>query len=500
MSFHHFLSPTYFSARNRLSQVLVIGAVIIVITVSWAALMPIIEWVKAELSPRMSSSESLKNSVVIDIPNLNSDDFEEIRARPQRVLVYQTKPTLELIGRGVSITWAKPLGSSSTQSSSRPGSLTVGVFPKYVDRVFRVDSVGEFLVESPSMMLLLRDLLFSARGEAIRAELIVLKEEVSTRWQRIWPLLTTSLSQHLRSQDLAQITGDPVIISRIKQSLMNEIQTHIEFEGMGARLAKLPEVNELVSLATEEMNITQLREKTVKGLLTQTHIEAKRSKRVIVDLWREDRLLSDSTACLFKGAKRYHWGAKLLGYIYKTDHSRLCTSLSASTSRTLVGGLRAGGEDFVSQAWERAYEQRERSTTLGVEAAGSIAKELKVRPVLHDFWSRIKSDEQLYHYVKTKYGESTWRRLSNALRSFAAQESVRQELRELSDLVERAGKKTLGALVLDAEGKGPNPLLITLIKEEISRERRPVVWVTPGESSSKIGSGHHLQRPSRGSL
>ena len=79
----------YFSARNRLSQVLVIGAVIIVITVSWAALMPIIEWVKAELSPRMSSSESLKNSVVIDIPNLNSDDFEEIRARPQIVLVYQ---------------------------------------------------------------------------------------------------------------------------------------------------------------------------------------------------------------------------------------------------------------------------------------------------------------------------------------------------------------------------------------------------------------------------
>ena len=53
----------------------------------------------------------------------------------------------------------------------------------------------------------------------------------------------------------------------------------------------------------------------------------------------------------------------------------------------------------------------------------------------------------------------------------------------VSEPLKNMAKKTLTALLLDREGKGPNPLLLSVIQEQLSGRSRPVVHFIPSDKS-----------------
>ena len=478
----------YLSARNLVFKVMFVVSIIIGGFVLYQSSVLTQDWLYDEIYPRLNPTSS-PISVTVDLNAASIEALHEIRKEPSTVFVYQTSPNLELIGVG------KTLIESEDDTY-----LIVSIFPKYSSRVLRQDSTAELLFESPSMMFMMRDLFFSERGQKLIADLKGFHRAVLKDLNILGPTLKSSLARHLKPEELTRIAVDPLIIQLIKQSLVSSVRDHIELNTIGSKLSHLPEIKTFIDLTAQDLDFKQARKEALNGLLSSSKQELKRSGQTLKDLWEEDELLSDGAQCLFNGLRKYHWGARLLDKLFLEQNSKLCTAFDESTHQILIGGLRAGGEDLARQTWKSTLEHSERSIEIGKAAIQSASRELKLKPIASQIWTKLSHNQVLFNHVRTRYGAETWGRLKAGIVEFLEHTDVSAVINKLSLSGESIIKRLTNALLLNHDESAPNPLIVTLIKEEVSGMRRAVVWITPGKSAAQVASGHRIPLPKRAAI
>ena len=195
-------------------------------------------------------------------------------------------------------------------------------------------------------------------------------------------------------------------------------------------------------------------------------------KRLSFFTYSQDQLLGDSARCLFMGARRFHWGARVLDRLIGQADSRLCDSMSKATGRVMTSGLKSGGKEFAVQAIEKTISTPQRSIALGTAAMKRTSDELKLKHIASGLLDHIWRDKELAAHIQQKYGGELQRRLGLSLQEFFSQVEVNESIMRIGKKGESLFHKVLGSLLLNSEGSGPNPLLVTLVKEELSGIRR----------------------------
>ena len=476
----------YFIARGRAYKLMLCVFWLCLSIIVYLCIRPISFWIIDDLAPKLPIGETLRIPILVKI---NTTDYPQINAlqSPQKVLAYQTTPRLELVGVGT-----KVIQETATTSSA----IELGIFPKFKNHIFKTDTTADFYYDSPSLLLLIQELMYSPKGMPLRRKLTHLKTQFMEGWQAIWPTVKHHLSKHLTSDELQLIIRDPVIHNAIKVGLVNDISQMVSLEHLEQTIFNIPEVKHLISIATHKINTSRLAEHALRGLYSGGKTEFKETNKLIGQLWNDNVLFQDSAHCIgFIFGQSFTWGGQLLSRFLQDKNSKLCGQIKTSINQTMVSALSQSGKDFASQAWNNVYEQRQVALKLGSQATKSVIKELKVVPVLKRFWAGVQQDKTLHNYVIKKYGNDTWQRLKKALAHIAESSVLHRELKRLATHLEQFTHTLLTAIILDSSSQGPNPLLITIIQEQLTNVKRPVIWITPGHSNQVVGEGHLLQSP-----
>ena len=476
----------YFMARGRAYKLMLFLFWLCVSISVYLCLRPASLWIVDDLAPKLPIGETLRIPILVKIDTAENAQLKSLQS-PHKVLAYQTTPRLELVGVGTKI-----IQQSSTTSSA----IEMGIFPKFKNHIFRADTTAAFYYDSPSLLLLIQELIYSPKGKTLRRKLTQLRTQFLEGWRGIWPTVKHHLSTHLASNELQLIIRDPVIHNAIKVGLVNEISQTVSLAHLEQKLLDIPEVKHLISLATYKIDSSRLAEQAFRGLYLGGKTEVKDTGKLIGQLWDDDTFFQDSAHCIgFIFGQSFTWGGQFLSRFLQDKSSKLCGQLKTSVNQTMVSALSQSGKDFASQAWENVYEQRQVALKLGSQATKSVIKELKVVPVLKRFWAGVQQDKILHNYVIKKYGNDTWQRLKKALAHIAESSALHRELKRLATHLEQFTHTLLTAIILDPSSQGPNPLLITIIQEQLTNVKRPVIWITPGHSDQVVGEGHLLQSP-----
>ena len=103
----------------------------------------------------------------------------------------------------------------------------------------------------------------------------------------------------------------------------------------------------------------------------------------------------------------------------------------------------------------------------------------------------------MINHLKNTYGDEGLARISGALREISSSLLFSNKVGEISCEMKNIARKSLSALLLDQKGEGPNPLLLSVIQEQLSGHSRAIVHIYPGEGEA-LKPGHLFQHSEGG--
>ena len=437
------------------------------------------------LASKTPLGKTQRQVIAITTDHIDEVDREKLKQSPQKVVMHQIAPKLELAGIGHEMT-----------TYENQDVFTVGVLPTKADLILRKDSKMTLRVEAPSMTLLAQELFHSPRGQQLQCDMQVKQKQMLKEWTELLPEIQQSLQTHL--QDLGQekvkaILSDTTISNAIKNAVMQEIVEQVDLDHIGEKVAHAPALENLAQLAFKHYEVGKSLRLGGAQMILEMGTEGTEMKQHIASSWSQGTLPWDVISCTSKiGSKVFPMSQGLLSLLMSNAPSKLCKQIGQSIKNVAVGSGKAIGKDVVKQSVNSLVVEQEKSLK-ELQSLSSIAYEASEAPILlQSFWHRLVYDQKLNHYIKQTYGEDVWKRLQKSFLHIAQSKGVKKKIDQSVHTMKNVGKKLFTHLLLDQQGTGPNPLLLAVIQEQLRGESRPVIHVIPGQGAV-VKVGHTFQ-------
>lgn len=446
------------------------------------------------LAPRSPLGSMSRRPILLCVDHLTDEQRQTIAESPESIPAHQIQPHLALVGIGEEV---KSVNTTTCQDA-----LQIGLLPSYADALARDDTRLSLALEAPSLTLLSEDLFNSPRGQALRRNLSHSREQLVQRGLKLWPKLRAIFEQTLGAELGEKLFNDKVIRETLKSSLSRELVDRVAWDKVGESIAADSATAELQRLALKHVSVGEIARGAVRGLSQGVSRGVDDLKTTSAKVNREGDWWWDTAICTLKmGVPTGVMGLTLAGTLDPTTasvassvalkafggvRSDLCAQLMKSVKGAGSGALSSGMKSFAKQSFESLRVNSEASLSQAQVLAGRAWETAQGGVRLKGVWLSVAGNQELKDYVVQTYGEPAWQKLTESTLSLTKSAEVEGLVDEATKEIKRAGKQSLTALLLDREGKGPNPLLLAVIQEQLSGQVRPIIRVVNGSGS---GSG-----------
>lgn len=419
--------------------------------------------------------------IVISADHLSSQEKSLIKENPQSVPAHRVKPSLELLG----------IGQKLTQEGEETR-FVIGLLPNLAEQVLRSGTKMSFRVEAPSFELLTQELIYSERGQKLRTEIDQAQDRMVSSWSQLWPELKKHLQDQLQDQELfSRLIKDELFLGHLQQAFLVEVSARVNLDELGQTLGESQALADLGGLAFKHVKVGAVVKSLFGGAVQGLKSGGREIGEKIDQEAKAGTMIPDLGYCSLKIASvlmpRSIGG--LLGHLLETESSSICTATIKSAKGVLVESAKQGGIDLAKQSLDSLLKEQEASGEAAVGVVSIVNAQLKPKVLLERFWLAISQDDALITHLKNTYGSEGLARITGALRAVSSSEAFSQRVGELSGEIKQIAQRGLSALLLDQSGKGPNPLLLAVIQEQLSGQMRPKIHITPGDGD-KLSPGH----------
>ena len=466
--------------RKRTSryQLSVLGIALLFGWILLGGVVPYLYQAWMDFGPRTPLGHAERVSVLISMDHLSDQQQLMIKSQPTAVVAHQVQPRLKLVGVGQRVIERK------TDRGSREALFELGLLPQNAEEILRTDTQMSLRIQAPSVELLAQDLINSPRGQALKRSLSMSQKRVTQSWSEIFPIIKKTFKKYLTPEELARVLQDDVVISRLKEAFMVEIGARVNVDQLGDQLRDSEAVAELGQLAMKHVNMWGVLRESLGGGMTTLKQEAGQISREAGRAWSKNIFIFDLGFCALKASP---FMPSVLSR--RLGNSPLCKRVFKAPERIVKEAAKEGAVDLFKQSLESV--KREAPQVL--DQSSKLAQELKEATqapiLLKRFWKTLNSDETLARHIQDTYQGDLLLRFQLALRDLSAIPEVSQRLETLKDEVQNIARDAFKAIVLDREGKGPNPLLLAVIQEQLSGRARPIIHIIPG-AGENIKSGY----------
>ena len=418
--------------------------------------------------------------------HLTSTERARIKSEPHHVVAHQVQPRLKLVG----------IAQRVVERAGEAPVLELGVLPRDADRLLKRDTQISLRVQAPSIELLTQDLMKSPRGAQLKQSFKDSQERMISSWSELWPDLQERLRAHLSADDFKRIVRDQLIIKRAREAFMVEVAGRIKLDEFKTKLKESPALDSLGALATRHVNFGAIARESLVGAWRSSKVEAGVISKKTNELWSGDTFMIDVGLCAARGARALSrlspellGGLGLVAGLLGSAPSKLCDQVERSASGVAKSTFKRGSTSFLEQSYESLKRESTEVQTQLITLGDEVKRATQAPLLLRSFWIAINQDQTLMLHIKTKYGSEALTRFKLALRELSASSAVSERLTALRSEVEALASAGFKALVLDREGKGPNPLLLNVIQEQLSGRARPVIHIVPGDAE-RVNPGY----------
>ena len=428
------------------------------------------------LSTRTPLGSSGLVEVEVSAGHLTPTERARLGSDPTSVAAHQVKPSLKLVG----------IGQRLIGGEDKPRFI-IGLLPEEASQVLKEGTQMSLRVEAPSFELLAQELLYSQRGQVLKRELDGARDRVIKSMSALWPSIQESLKRLLPEELAERVMKDERLLGHIKEAFKHEIRSKINLDELGSTVGESEALKDLGGLAFKHFEKKRLFKKTIGGALGEARDElGSQLKNQLL----ENDPLSDLLGCTMSGISVFgilHLSQCLRG-LYRSR--KIITHTSGKGFEAAKrGAVKSGAIDLLTQTLGSLNKESDKAIVKSKEIALLVNKQLKSEVLLKNFWANLSQNQALIKHLQTEYGDEEMARISVALKEVSSNREFSSQITKVGADLKVIAKRGLSALLLDQEGKGPNPLLLAVIQEQLSGRARPIVHITPGQGDA-LKPGH----------
>lgn len=435
------------------------------------ALVPAADRLSRSIAPRLPLVRD-NPTVFLRVHHLDPDKARVVAAALPGLPLYLMQPEYRLVGMAERPAErpAEPL------DNDRQGTeLAVGIFPHEAKALLFEDTRFDLRFEAPSLALLYQDLM-ARHGEQLRTDASLLLDETRGFAGRAYELLLPALEAEL-GEDLARrLWQDPMVRDTVQGLLLEEL-AQMDAEAILDAVAESPQMARMVGTAMGGIAPGRLIEEffvsTTGNLLEhgRAHWAAQRALLGTEEgeLRLAFRLIGQAGVCL-------------------VDQTRC---LGRTLAPSVQQGFLAAGRLGIHQGLERLSDSK--TAAQDALALGALAVET-ADPLAHlrDFGARLRAHPYLGRHL-ARYGEEAQEGLIRGVsQAWSDHPELRAGAARIQQQAARLASDGLRELLLDRSGTGPNPFLVSLLRERMKGDLPPQLYVFPG-SGVRVGPGHRFE-------
>jgi|LauGreDrversion4_2_1035121.scaffolds.fasta_scaffold105596_2 hypothetical protein len=377
--------------------------------------------------------------------------------------VHQRRPHLALVG---SVTRVE-----RSAQDGRRASLTLGVYQELAPALLRADTHLALTLAPPSLELLIEDLTTSSRGRAALSALRAVAREARSSLEGLRGALLGALRAQLPPDLWGRLSADERLRGALRAHFEEQVLRQIPWGALLDEAMSAPEFDRIRAAALEGVDARPLIGEALKGAAQH----ALRSRSVFRDL---------SLRRPIESVKQ----------IAQKTNEKVDSSLNAGTQRAMDIAL--------ARVQENLRAQDELLKREGGALLAQSAERAQLSRLLLDLLSAITADEALTGHLRDQYGGALWEGLERGALDFLRSGEVRGLLEGVTGQLKSTLSAVGRALLFDhnEDQPGPNPLLLSVVEEQLRGEVSPVVHLTPGVGAP-VGQGFDFQErpaPRRG--
>jgi hypothetical protein len=477
--------------RSAKHQLRVLGALIAGVYVVVPASCDLASRAWRDLAPRSPLGAASRAPLRVCADHLTDAERARLKADPSAVTAQQVSPRLALVGVGAQLV---EVSASTCQIA-----FEVGILPDHAERLLNDQTVMSLAVEAPSLTLLTEDLMLSPRGQKLQAELAEAREGVMKKAEALLPKLTERLKGSLDPALAERLLADPVIITALKGAVTNELIGRVDWEGLAGGVLDSEELSAIGELAVRHVSKKEVVYGAWGGGVNGGKAAIDRVKKTSQAQGREGVLVLDAALCALKAGSYGVVGlspaplAKAAIWVMGDVESDLCDEITAGAKGVVTGALKGGAKTFAQESFNSLKREGDASLSMAQKLAADAWSKADGAGRMRGLWLAVAGNEALRDHVVSAYGEPAWESLKAATLEVSKSAEVEALVGEAAEELKALSKRALTALILDREGKGPNPLLLAVAQEQLGGRARPVVRVAPpppGVEGKRVSDGY----------
>lgn len=478
-----------FKLRNFKYKLLILGLVSI-LCVILATVLPKLLSLNSTLFIRTPLGQGQLVKVELDAQHLSASELSILARSPQRVAVHQVTPKLKLVGLGQTLI--------QEQEQSR---LVLGLFPQSAPALLKSETQFSLRVQAPSVELLIQDLFYSSRGQDLQKEMQNSQKRITDSWLKLWPKIQSKLGSLLPSDLMQRLVKDKVFISYLREAFMIEIAARVDIKELSETLSNDESLGNFGALAFKNVRWKQVMKELGKGLWKGGKQFSKKTAQTIDNEWNDGSFTIDMSYCALSVASVIDPTSisGILGSFFDIQDSKICSSVSKNAQELLTQSAKAGGVDLAQQVYQSLNQEWTEASQEAQKVLSNLNQKLQSKVLLKSFWQALSQNQKLIQHLKKEYGNKGLAQIVGALRELSSTEEFSTNIEYLSGELKQIAQKGLNSILLDEQGQGPNPLLLSVVQEQLSGQKRPIVHVYPGKGAN-LKPGHRFPHSEQGQV
>lgn len=465
-----------FKYRSSVFKVSIISLITLSIYFLFFVALPYTQVVWSDLGPRTPLGSGSRLKVSVQASHLSPKEHVILKDQTPGIAVHQTTPQLALVGVGEEVS-----------GEGEDVRLDIGLFPQHTDLILREDTRFHLRFQAPSLELLTEDLLNSKRGEKLKRSFDDATGRISKSWGELFPDISKALKRHLDPALFTKITQDQYVIGVLKEAFYAEIGSQVDLKKLGGDAMDSRELERLTDLTFERVNPLKIVRQAVGGFSRSVKVEGRETFQDLKEAWSGDHFIADSVWC---GAEAFlALKVTILSGGVGPCARKLLSRLGQSAKKVVISTAKDGAKEVGSQALENIERNQGEIIKETKKLAIKVKDQAQVEVRLKRFWSYLEGHEALKAHIIKQYGDEAWSKWMKAVGEIGQSDQVQKKMNTLIDEVKELGRESMSAVILDHQGKGPNPLLLSVIQEQLKGQQRPIVHVTPG-TGTPVKSGY----------
>jgi len=427
-----------------------------------ATLAPAAHRIYRSIAPRLPLLRD-NPEVYLRMEDLDPDQGRALTAALPGLPLYLTAPEFRLVGMGERLT-----------ADGRGGELAVGIFPQEATSLLFEDTRFDLRFEAPSLALLFQDLM-ARHGEALEADASRLLDASRGFAGRAYELLLPALEAELGEEVAHRLWQDPLVRDTVQGLLLEEL-AQVDGEAILDAVAASPEMARILGTAMGGIAPGQLIEEFFVG--ATGHLVAHGRAH-----WAAQRALLGTQEGELRLAFRLIGQAGLC----LVDQTRC---IGRALAPSLQQGVLAAGKRGIRQGLERLADSK--TAAQDALALGALAvEEAEPSGHLRGFTARLREHPYLGRHL-AQYGKDAEERLVRGVsRAWRERPELHAGAVRIGQQAARLAAQGLRELLLDRSGTGPNPFLVSLLRERMKGDLPPQIFVFPG-SGVRVTPGHRF--------